>query len=93
MIGPMCPGPVPIGDTRCQDQPYQATIVVLDSENKELSTIASDSAGYFILSLPPGNYTLHPISGRPIPIAPDQPVIVSPGQYTPVTILYDTGMR
>jgi hypothetical protein len=93
LIGPMCPGPVPIDNSNCLDQPYQAKIVVLDSQNEEVITVSSDSAGYFKLPLPPGNYILHPISGQPLPRASDQAVTVNSNQYTKVIIQYDTGMR
>lgn len=90
---PMCPGPVRIGDTKCQDQPYQATIMVLDSNNTQITQIQTDGNGYFKIPLSPGVYILHPISSKPLPRASDQSVEVSDGQYTLVTIMYDTGMR
>ncbi len=91
--GPMCPGPVAIGKNECPNQPYQATITVFDTNNHKVSEIQTDAAGYFKLSLAPGTYTLHPESAKPLPRASDQTVTVSPGQFTPVTIVYDTGMR
>lgn len=91
--GPMCPGPVQIGNNTCPDQPYQATIVVLDAANNKVTQVQSDANGYFIIPLDPGTYTLHPISGQPLPIAGDQTVVVISGQYIQVTIQFDTGMR
>jgi hypothetical protein len=91
--GPMCPGPVTIGDTQCQDQPYQATIVILDADNNEIIKFQTDVAGYFWIHLPPGTYTLQPESKKALPHAADQSVEVNSGQYTQVTIMYDTGMR
>jgi hypothetical protein len=93
MIGPVCPGPVAIGDTLCADQPYQATLTILDSENKEISKIQPDNTGHFSITLPPGIYTIHPISGEHFPRASVQGITVYPDQYSKVTILYDTGMR
>ena len=91
--GPMCPGPVPVGNNTCPDQPYQATIVVLNANNVEVTQIQSDGEGYFKIDLAPGTYVLHPTPGKPLPQAADQTVVVSSGQYTQVSILYDTGMR
>ena len=91
--GPMCPGPVRVGDNSCPDQPYQANIIVLDSDNNKITQIQADANGYFIIPLDPGTYTLHPEPGKPFPIAADQTVVVTVGQYTQVSILYDTGMR
>ena len=89
----MCPGPVPVGGDTCPDQPYQATIIILDSNNKQITQAQTDASGQFIIPLNPGTYTLHPVSGKPFPIASDQTVVVTEGQYIHVTIQFDTGMR
>jgi hypothetical protein len=91
--GPMCPGPVAIGDTQCQDQPYQATISILNADNNEITKFQTDVAGYFKIPLAPGTYLLHPESDKRLPHAADQSVVVISGQFTQVTIMYDTGMR
>jgi hypothetical protein len=91
--GPMCPGPVAIGGNNCPDQPYQATISILDANNKPMTQFQTDSPGYFKIVLPPGTYILHPETDKPFPHAADQSVTVRDGQYTQVTIMYDTGMR
>ena len=91
--GPTCPGPVRIGATECQDQPYQATITILDEKDNRIIKFQTDSVGYFKLSLNPGTYIIHPESGKPLPTAADQIVVVVGGQFTQVTIPYDTGMR
>jgi hypothetical protein len=91
--GPMCPGPIPVGINPCPDQPYQAMIIILNSEQIEVAKTKSDKNGFFTIPLNPGTYTIHPHSGKPFPIARDQTVEVNAGQYTQVTIQYDTGMR
>jgi hypothetical protein len=91
--GPMCPGPVPIGNNICPDQPYMATISILDTNKTQISQIQTDSKGHFKIQLIPGTYILHPEPGKPFPNAPDQTVEVISGQYTQVTIVYDTGIR
>lgn len=91
--GPMCPGPVPIGNNSCPDQPYQANISILDANNTQITQTQTDVNGYFKISLSPGVYILHPESGKPFPHASDQTVVVTDEQYTQVTIMYDTGMR
>jgi len=93
IMGPTCPGPVRIGDTECQDKPYQATISVLAADGKQVTQFQTDANGYFMVPLTPGTYTLHPESGNPLPQAGDQTIVVSENQYTHVSILYDTGMR
>jgi hypothetical protein len=91
--GPMCPGPVHIGDNTCPDQPYQATIIVLNAQNAKVTQFQTDTKGIFQIMLPPGRYILHPISGKPLPRGSDQMVEVTSGQFTQVNIVYDTGMR
>jgi len=91
--GPVCPGPVQVGDSSCQDQPYQATIDILNTENTLITRFQTDNNGYFKILLNPGSYILHPESGKPTPYAPDQTIFVLAGQFTPVSIQYDTGIR
>lgn len=91
--GPMCPGPVPIGNNPCPDQPYQASIAIIDKNKKQIKQITTDNDGYFKIQLPPGMYTVHPEPGKPFPIASDQTVLVVDGKYTQVAIIYDTGIR
>ena len=91
--GPVCPGPVRVGDTSCQDQPYQANITILDAESNPISQFQTDINGYFKIPLKPGTYILHPEQGKPLPTAPDQTVIVTENRFTQVIIQYDTGIR
>ena len=91
--GPMCPGPVPAGDNPCPDQPYQTIITVFDSNQKQVALIQTDNEGNFKVPLHAGTYVLHPEPGKPFPVASDQIVEVNDGEYTQVTITYDTGMR
>jgi hypothetical protein len=93
MYGPTCPGPVREGDTRCDDKPYQAELVVLDARGAEAARLTSGADGAFRVDLAPGRYTLHPIPGKPFPSAGDQEVVVTAGAYTRVTVRYDSGMR
>jgi hypothetical protein len=92
-MGPTCPGPVRLGSTECQDLPYQANISVLDSKYSQITHFQTDNNGYFKISLEPGTYILHPESGNPLPIAADQIVVVTDGQFNQVSIVYDTGIR
>jgi hypothetical protein len=91
--GPMCPGPAQIGNNTCPDQPYQATITILDANTNLITQFQTDVSGYFKIDLAPGTYILHPKSDKVLPHAADQSVVVNAGQFTQVTIIYDTGMR
>lgn len=91
--GPMCPGPNSINGTQCPDKPYQATISVQNTEGEQILQFETGADGYFKIPLNPGTYILHPILTGSLPIATDQTVEVNEGQYTRVSIMYDTGMR
>jgi hypothetical protein len=92
-LGPTCPGPTRIDDPKCQDQPYQATITIQNTSGLEVAQVSSDTAGKFQVELPAGTYTLHPETPNRFPTAQDMQVTVNAGEYTQVTIQYDSGMR
>jgi hypothetical protein len=91
LIGPMCP--VVQQGQECPDQPYRATLTVNTPNGVQIAQIKTDEQGRFKLTLVPGEYILHPESPNGIPSAADQPVVVSSGQYTQLTIHYDSGIR
>jgi hypothetical protein len=92
-VGPMCP--VERVDTPCPDQPYQATIVVLDANAHNVKSFESAADGSFRVALAPGHYTLdpQPANGSPLPAAAPQDVDVRSGAYTHVDVQYDSGIR
>jgi hypothetical protein len=92
LIGPMCP--VMRVDEPCPDQPFAATLIIRDSQGRELCTAASGEDGHFVVGLPPGSYELIPLTGPGgLPAAASQWVTVAPGQYTDATVSYDSGIR
>jgi hypothetical protein len=91
-IGPMCP--VEIEGQPCPDQPYEATIVIEDAGGDEVARVTSDADGRFRLTLEPGTYTLVPQSpASRLPYAGEQSTEIVSGEYTQVTIAYDSGIR
>ena len=93
VVGPTCPGPERVGQV-CE-QPYQATLTVLDQAGKTVTSFQTDAQGHFRVPLAPGTYTIHPEppASGPLPRAKDQRVTVTAGQFAPVSIRYDTGIR
>ncbi|MBI4259066.1 MAG: hypothetical protein HY658_00735 [Actinobacteria bacterium] len=95
LVGPQCP--VVQEGSPCPDEPYSAEIRILDQGTQELvETVVSGSDGRFRVALPPGSYLLdpqRPDPSAPFPIAGPIPVTVVEGEYTSVTISYDTGIR
>ena len=91
LLGPMCAG-VPEGQ-ECPDQPFQATLTVTDRNGVQITQFQTDNQGRFQVLLLPGEYILHPESPNGIPFAGDQSFVVETGQYTQITVHYDSGMR
>lgn len=90
-IGPACP--VVKIDEPCPDQPYQATLSVLDSSGNQVTQFTTDENGQFRINLAPGEYILHAELTSVMPTAEDVPFTVSSGQFTTVNIVYDSGIR
>lgn len=79
----------------CPDRPLPARIVVADTEGKVVGRTSSDQTGTFELALPPGNYQIHAskMEGAPLPEAEQVTVGVRRGEFTRVTIRFDSGVR
>jgi hypothetical protein len=79
----------------CPDRPIPATIDVTAPGGEIVTTVSSGDDGRFQVALPPGDYVILP---RPAPSfalsagAPQQ-VTVRDGEWTEITVDYDTGIR
>ncbi|WP_440962996.1 hypothetical protein ACL58G_20665 [Massilia sp. GER05] len=74
-------------------RPYQALIAVADGAGRRVAEVRSDSDGRFHIVLEPGTYVVQPESEAIYPQAPAQTVTVGKDQFTPVRIIYDSGIR
>jgi hypothetical protein len=93
LLGPTCPVARP-GDAKCKDQPYETTMIIKTADGKRVTELRSDSNGDFRVPLRPGSYRLEVPEGGPrYPRTSPQQITVKRGQYTRVTIRFDTGMR
>ena len=91
LIGPMCP--VVQQGQECPDQAYQATLTVNDLNGVQIVQFQTDEQGRFKVPLVPGGYILHPESPNGIASAGEQSFVVQTGQYTQITVNYDSGIR
>jgi hypothetical protein len=91
LLGPMCP--VVQQGQECPDQPYQTTLAVNSLNGVQIVQVQTDAQGHFQVPLVPGEYILHPESPNGIPFAGDQAFTVQTGQYTQITVKYDSGIR
>lgn len=94
VAGPTCPVERP-DDPGCWPRSVAgAVIVVRDGGGAEVARIATDDAGFFRVSLPPGGYTLEALAveglmGTPGPVA----VTFAAGTEAWADLRYDTGIR
>jgi hypothetical protein len=91
LLGPMCP--VVQQGQECPDQPYQATLTVVNRDGVQVTQFQTDDQGRFSVPLVPGEYILHPESPNGIPFAGDQSFMVETGRFTQITVHYDSGIR
>lgn len=89
-IGPVMP--------RTQDgirnqRAYLGMVTVLDDQGNTVTQIQSDADGHFRVELKPGTYTLQPRVRGPFPRSSKRMVTVTDGQFTQVTIAFDSGIR
>lgn len=94
-LGPRCPVIGPGMEEECADKGYQTTLVVETKDGgQEVARVQSGVDGRFRVTLAPGEYSVAPLHGdRPLPHCAMQFVTVEPGQFAPMTIHCDTGMR
>jgi hypothetical protein len=92
-VGPVCP--VVSDLLPCPDRPYQATLVFLDGGGREVARTVSGADGRYRIALPPGPYTLVPLSppGVPFPNASSIQLQVPVDRYVTVDVPYDSGIR
>lgn len=91
LLGPQCP--VVRQDAPCPDAPHRATIDVWDARGTYVTRVRSAEDGRFQVGLRAGDYVLEPEAGHPFPYAGPMQVTVPRGEWTAVTVLYDTGIR
>jgi hypothetical protein len=95
VISPAGPGPQRQGQSG--SAPYQTTLVVVHTaDGREVARVQTGSDGRFRVSLPPGEYTIGSSPDqqrRRFERGEEQTVKVLPGQFTTVTMRFDSGMR
>ena len=83
-------------DSPCPDRPLQARLIVTDAgSGTVVATADTDPAGHFRLLLRPGRYLVRAVNpnGAPLPRTAPVTTTVTSGQYTTLTIRFDSGIR
>lgn len=75
------------------EAPYEATIVVENSDSDKVAVVRSSADGSYHLNLAPGSYRLFPQSPGALPSAQTYDVVVRPHEFSEVDIQYDSGIR
>ncbi len=92
LMGPMCP--VVTYPSSCPDQPFSALFHVFDQAGTEVTTFQSDEQGHFRVEVSSGEYNI--IVDESVAFLQrrqSKKVIVNENEFTPVTLLFDTGIR
>jgi hypothetical protein len=92
LIGPTCPVE-PLNDPKCADRPYQASLKLLNPAGTEVGRFTTDKDGAFRVGLEPGRYTIEAVRTGVLPSFAPQTVDVTAGNYTKLTLLFDSGIR
>jgi hypothetical protein len=94
-LGPACPVERVPPEPGCAPRPYQTSVTI--SRNIEtpenFMTVDNDVSGMFSVSLPAGEYVLHPVGGSPYPRCDEKLVDIVAGRTDDITINCDTGIR
>jgi hypothetical protein len=92
--GPMCPVERP--ESPCPERPVAGAPIQITAGDGSQVTVYTDDDGRFSADEPPGQYEVQPLpvdeSNYPMPGQPQQ-VAVDAGEYTDVTVEYDSGIR
>ena len=93
LLGPICPVIRSGMEEQCKDKSLQTQLAVLEKDTaRELVRFDSDAKGIFQVIVPPGNYIITSLVGKPYPVCREE-VKVSAGQFADVVVHCDTGMR
>lgn len=93
VAGPTCP--VERAESPCPPKVVPgATVVAIDRATGRSWRAASDAEGTFRLALAPGTYLVHgEWTSAPSKVTQPLTVQVRPGEFTPVVVGFDTGIR
>ncbi len=78
----------------CYD-PYPTSITVTTESGRFVTRVTTDAGGHFQVFLKPGDYALIGDAGDSLPFPSVKPVAVQVDKkrFTPVTVIYDSGIR
>jgi hypothetical protein len=89
LVGPECRRPTEASPCLV---PYQARLVILDTDGRIMGETTSGPDGSFRIELPPGDYVVQPSpGGDPYPRAEARSVTVVAGEMSEVEIDYERG--
>ena len=90
--GPQCP--VASIENPCPDRAVPGIAVQVRSRDGSVQQVRTDGAGRFTVALLPGSYVVQPrVETSGVAFAKPVEVAVSPGQFTEVGLIVDTGIR
>jgi len=94
--GPICPVMQNPPQPECDDQPFDTTVQVIakySTNSAPFATAKTNAKGEYSFQLPPGEYVLQAVSGKPFPSCQSQTITVQPKVMQEVVLSCDTGIR
>ena len=96
LLGPICPVQRDPPDPNCADKGFRTTVQVryIDPTRSSLfSSVETDKEGNFKVMLPPGEYRLQALGGKPFPTCGGQDITIESDMMLEVDLSCDTGIR
>jgi len=96
LLGPTCPIQQDHPDDVCADKGYATTVQVVEKNSPKsslFSNVETDKEGNYKVVLPPGEYSLQALGGRPFPSCSWQDITIEPDSIIEVDLSCDTGIR
>jgi hypothetical protein len=94
LLGPNCPVLRNPPDPNCADKLYRTSIKIISisGDSRINTTIESDEDGKFLITLPPGEYSLQAEGVKPFPRCGSKNVVIEPDIMHNLDIMCDTGL-
>jgi len=92
-IGPTCPVERIPPDPNCEDKPYQANLIAVETTSNKQTNFKSSEDGTFKVDLLPGEYLIKNANTAILPRMSDYEVTVSANKYTELKLEFDSGIR
>lgn len=96
LLGPICPVQRIPPDPNCEDKGFKTTIQVRlqdPTKNSIFTSVDTDEEGGYIIALPPGEYKIQALGGKPFPTCNSRDITIKQHAVLEIDLSCDTGIR